>query len=248
MTTSEVLFERFCTEGHLSFRRIDTDVEKTPDYEVVLGNVPVIVEVKEFTLNESDKEALHDCESGGSAVWGMPKLGSRVRNKIESAKHQLECLASGRCPGLLLLYDGRPSPIGGIFPYEILVAMYGFETIDVHVSEKPEEPVRFGRHKFGKGGKLRYKTHTYISAVGILREVDGNRLHIDLYHNIFADNPLPLEPIVGRADMSLFSVPSGSGNEFREWVQVVSAEEYERTHQLPKPVPGFTPGALPPRP
>ncbi len=225
-----------------------TDGEKTPDYELALGNVPVIVEVKELTLNKPDTEALRDFNSSGSAVWGLSNLGNRVRNKIESAKHQLERLSSGLCPGLLLLYDARPRPIRGIYPYEILVAMYGFETIDVHFSEEPAESVRFGRHRFGKGSKLRYSTHTYISAVGVLREAGGSRLHIDLYHNIFADKPLPLEQILGREDMSLFSVPSGSNNEFREWVQVVSAEEYESKRHTPRPISGFTPDALPTEP
>ena len=186
------------------------------------------MEIKEFTPNEEEKQAIRDLEEKQGAVWGSTRVGNRVRYKIDGAKRQLERLAAERCPAVLVLYDARPIPIRGISPYEIEVAMYGWETIDLHVPDKLGEPVRFGKHRFGKGQKLRPDCHTYISAVGVLRETSPDeRLHLDLYHNVFADVPMPLEALVSRSDITMFTIAPGEGNEFRGWARVVPDREGE---------------------
>ena len=232
MNISEEQFERFCKSGDIPFVRLAPDGEKTPDYEVILGGERTIFEIKELTPNEEDMRALREMEEKHSASWGLGKVGNRIRYKIDDAKCQLERLASGRCPGVVLLYDNRPQIIRGIYAYEIEVAMYGFETIDLHVSDKIGEPVTFGKHRFGKGKKIRQNSHTFISAVGVLRERNSDgRLHIDLYHNVFAEKPLPLGALVRRQDLSLFTVAPGKEDEFRGWVQIVSEEEYKKSEQ-----------------
>ena len=222
MTISEEQFERFCKSGNLPFVRLEPDGQKTPDYEVVLGEQQAIFEIKELTPNEEDMQALRDMEEKHSASWGSNKVGNRIRYKIDDAKRQLERLAGGKFPGVVLLYDARPPLIRGIYSYEIEVAMYGFETIDLHVPDRIGEPVTFGKHRFGKGKKLRHDCHSFISAVGVLRESnpDGT-LHMDLYHNIYADKPLPLDRLVQRKDISLYTVAPGKGNEFRGWAKIV---------------------------
>ena len=192
----------------------------------------MIFEIKELTPNEEDTRALREMEEKHSASWGMGKVGNRIRYKIDDAKRQLERLASGRYPGVVLLYDARPQIIRGVYTYEIEVAMYGFETIDLHVSDKIGEPVTFGKHRFGKGKKIRRDCHTFISAVGVLQERNSDgTLHMDLYHNVFAEKPLPLDKLVRREDISLFTVAPGKGDEFRGWVQIVSEQEYKKGEQ-----------------
>ena len=228
MTISEEQFEHFCRQASIPCTRLAEGEEKTADYDILLGGQRIIVEVKEIKANEADRQALCELREKHSAGRGTNKVGSRIRNKIGAAKRQIERLAAGKCPGVLLLYDTRSPEIRGVWPYEILVAMYGYETIDVHVSEDSNEPVRFGTHRFGKGKKLGPDCHTYISAIGILREtVLANVLHIDLYHNVYADHPLPLAEIVPRKDMTVFSVAPGGVNEFRGWAQIVTKEEKE---------------------
>ena len=231
MTTSEQLFERFCTQSVIPFVRLLPDGIETPDYEITLGGVRVIVEIKELTPNEEEWQALCELEEKHSTSWGGT-VGKRVRYKIDAAKHQLERLAGGRCAGVLLLYDARPQPFRGISPYEIEVAMYGFEAIDLHVPEGIGTPVHFGTHRFGKGKKLRHDCHTYISAIGILRETDtSGQYHIDFYHNVHTDHPLPLTEILRRKDMTVFTVAPGKGNEFRGWARMVTNEEYRDANQ-----------------
>ena len=230
MTISEDQFERFCNQGNLPFVRLEPDGQETPDYEVVLGGQHAIFEIKELTPNKEEMHALRDVKEKHSASWGSSKVGNRIRYKIDDAKRQLERLAGGKCPGVVLLYDARPPLIRSISPYEIEVAMYGFETIDLDVPDKIGEPVTFGKRRFGKGKKLRHDSHTFISAVGVLRESSRNGpLHMDLYLNVFADKPLPLDKLVQRRDISLYTVPPGKGNEFRGWAKIVTEEEYKKS-------------------
>lgn len=230
-TISEQKFEQFCTENSIPWKRLPTGVEATPDYEIGICGVSVIVEVKELTPNEDEKRALREMEEEHSTTWGGT-VGQRVRYKIDSSKRQIESLCRNTCPGILLLYDARPTLLRGITPYEIEVAMYGFEAIDLHVPKDPKESVRFGTHRFGKGKKLRHDSHTYISALGVLREVNPQKtLHMDLYHNIHAEKPLPIKSLVQRSDISIFTVAPGKGNEFRGWAQIVSDEEYRKANK-----------------
>lgn len=221
MTVSETLFEQYCTQGNISLRRLTPDGRKTPDFEVILGGKKVIIEVKELTPNYGEKLADREFNEKGYAVWGDNKVGTRVRYKINESKHQLKRFAEGKYPALLVLYDARPSNVRGIYAYEILVAMYGFESIDLHVPEDLSEPVRMGKHRFGKGKKVGPDRHSYFSALAVLREMnDSANLHLDVYDNVFAAIKIPYEYIAAHNDMTVFTIPPGRGNEFRRWVKV----------------------------
>lgn len=226
MTTSEQLFEEFCRTGSIHCCRLEPDGDKTPDYEITIGDQRIVVEIKELTPNDEEKQAIRDMKREEFTSWGSDKIGNRIRYKIDDAKRQLEPSAANKYPSILVLYDARPIPIKGISPYEIEVAMYGWETIDVHVSANLSKPVHFGKHRFGKGKKFRRDCHAYISALGVLREVNPDgRLHLSLYHNIFARSPIRFEFLAIRNDITVYTVAPGKGNEFRGWARVVVAEE-----------------------
>lgn len=222
MTESEVKFQLFCRENNLPYQKLKPDDGKTPDYDVYVNGQKVVAEVKEFALNDEEKKALRDLQVNKVATWsGSKHVGDRVRHKIDKAKRQLQQRASGKFPSLLVLYDTRPTPIRGISPYDVLVAMYGFETIDLHEPEKPGEPMKFGKHRFGKGKKLRKDCKAYIGALAILEERADSCLHMNVYINVFAVPTLPLRSLLGFKNISLFTVPPGKGDEFRGWAQVV---------------------------
>jgi hypothetical protein len=231
MTISEYLFERFCDIGGIAFARLPAGNDVTADYEIILCGMRVIVEIKELAPNEEEQQVIREYQEKHSAGWG-DTIRKRVRYKIDAAKRQLERLAAGQCPGVLLLYDARPAPFNGIAAHDIKAAMYGFESIDLHVPEKLGEPVRFGAHRFGKGKKFRRDCHTYISAIGVLweRRADGY-IHIDLFHNIYAECLLPFAGIVARKDMTAYTLAPGKGNEIRGWAKMVSDEEYREANK-----------------
>jgi hypothetical protein len=221
MTVSETLFEQYCTQGNISLRRLTPDGSKTPDFELTLEGKKVIVEIKELTPNDGEKLADREFNEKGYAVWGDSKVGNRVRYKIDKSKHQLKRFAEGKYPALLVLYDARPSNISGIYAYEILVAMYGFESIDLHVPKESGEPVRMGEHRFGKGKKVGPDRHSYVSALAVLREAErSTNLHLDVYDNIFSTIKIPYDCLGARDDMTVFTIPSGPGNQFRRWVKL----------------------------
>jgi len=234
---SEKLFEVFCERGRIPCRRLSPDCAPTPDYEITIAGTRTYVEIKELTPNADEEKVVGEWEAkrgtGEFVTWG-DTIGRRVRREIESARRQIKRLAAGKSPGVLLLYDARPPPFTGIEPHEIEAAMYGPESIDLHVSKEPGEPVRFGRHRFGKGKKCRHDSHTYISAIGLLRELhlDG-KSHIDLYHNIHADpkHALPLREIVARNDMTVFTLAPGKGDEYRGWARMVTEKEYSEVNK-----------------
>jgi len=95
MTISERHFEAFRRQAQLECARLPETDESTADYSVLIGGQTVIAEVKEIEANEADLQAVRDMETKHSAVWGTNKVGSRVRNKIDAAKRQIQAL-----PGL----------------------------------------------------------------------------------------------------------------------------------------------------
>ena len=52
---SEILFKKFCSMHGILFRSIPCEKdEKTPDYEIVINNQKIIVEVKQIDPNEDE--------------------------------------------------------------------------------------------------------------------------------------------------------------------------------------------------
>ena len=221
MTESEIKFEQFCNAHKIKFDKIDTGQSPTPDYDIFVNSQKIVVEVKELQANDEDKKALQDIEIQKSAIWVIHRVGDKIRYKLGDAKRQLEGRAKGICPSMLVLYDDRPFPVRGIFSYEILVAMYGWETIDLHIPEKLGEPVTFGKHRFGKGKKFRKGVHTYISGLAILSESTSDLLHLDIYLNDYADKPLPYEMFLQIKDIDIYVRPQNHSNEFRKWIKVM---------------------------
>lgn len=207
------------------------DGHDMPDYEIRIGAARIFVEIKELTLNKEEQLELRGIKEkvrNGTATT----IGDRIRKEIERARRQLKRHAKEGHPSVLLVYDARPFPFRGISEYEIKVAMYGFEAIDIHIPANVGEPIRWGIHRFGKGKKMRPDSHTYISSIGVLRPTRmADEYCIDLYNNIHAQNPLPWIDLVHIKDMSSFTLAPGSGNEFRSWERMVTADQHREQSQ-----------------
>jgi hypothetical protein len=225
VTASEELFEKFCVDNAIPYSRLYPDKHKTPDYKVRLNRQPVIIEIKELQPNKDESQAIRDLTDKGQTRCLSTTPGKRIRSKIEKAKHQIEQYTSGKYPGILILYDARP-PFFDISPYFIKVAMYGFETIDVHVPSTLSEPIKFGTHRFGKNSKLRKDLHTYISSLGVLRKkAPVNQLHLDLYENRFADIPIPRTALTNYQNITLFELAPSDETTFADWRQVSKLQD-----------------------
>ena len=168
VTEGEIKLQGFCQRNAIVFKRILEDKEQTPDYELTINDVKIIVEVKDIEMNEEEKEARRKMKVGQPQVWGSSKVGSRVRDAISKANRQLKNLTCGKIPGILVLFDTRPSPFDALYPYEIKVAMYGFETLDLSVLKDFSPPAVVGR-RFGKGKKFTPSHNTSTSALAVLQ-------------------------------------------------------------------------------
>ena len=188
-TTSEEVFERFCSERQIPLRRIPEAHTRTPDYELECGQVRVVVEVKEVTPNDEERESERLAQRGvGKAISHTP--GDRVRHKIKSCSGQIKARARGVLPSMLVVFD-RGRVAGHVDPYNIRVAMYGLEQVYISVP-----PIGMGSpHAVGMGyGPKRQMSpdhNTSISAIGALVMTGPDDIFLIVYHNKFAQVPLP---------------------------------------------------------
>jgi hypothetical protein len=186
-TISEKLLEEFCATKGIACLRIAESDERTPDYELVVGAVRIIVEVKEITPNKEEQESdlLLSQRGYGKVLSYTP--GDRVRKKIADCSAQIKGRTGGRHASLLVVFD---SVFGHVDPYNIRVAMYGLEQIRIEVP-----PIGMGSpHSTGMGyGPKRKMTpdhNTSISAIGALSTTSSAEVFLHVYHNKFAHVPL----------------------------------------------------------
>ena len=188
-TTSEEVFERFCAQRGIGCRRIPEADTRTPDYELDCDTVTLVVEVKEVTPNEEERESERlALERGvGKVVSHTP--GDRVRRKIKSCSGQIKARSRGILPSMLVVFD-RGRVVGHVDAYNIRVAMYGLEQVHIAVPPiGPGSPYAVGMG-YGPKRQMTPKHNTSISAIGALMMTGPNDILLYAYHNKFAHVPL----------------------------------------------------------
>ena len=104
-----------------------------------------------------------------------------------------------------------------LYPYEIKVAMYGFETLDLSISKDFSPPVVIGR-RFGKGKKFTPSHNTSTSAVAVLQHnKDTQDYQLVIYHNKFSAVPLSPTLLGPIASVKQFVIKQNIADEFEEW-------------------------------
>ena len=219
MTKGEVGLQLFCKRNAIAFRRISESEERTPDYELTIGVIRVIAEVKDIELNEEEKDVQEKMKIGQMRSWGS-KLGSRVRDAINKANKQIKKLTLGKIPGILVLFDTRPWPFNILYSYEIKVAMYGFETYDFSISKDFSPPTIVGR-RFGEGQKCTPSHNTSTSAVAVLElDKQSGAYKIVIYHNKHSAAPLSPNCWENIDAVRQFVIKQNVTDEFGEWESI----------------------------
>lgn len=186
MTHAETFFEKFCATAGIKCDPIQTERDRTPDYELTIEGQRIIVEVKEINRNKDEKEPLR--QHGREEGHGTP--GDRVRGKIRKASPQIKALTKGIYPSILVLFDRTWG--GHLDPYYIRVAMYGLEQIHMNVPINPSiSPYATGM-SYGPKQKMTAGDNTSISAIGVLSTPGPNEIVLNVYHNKYA--AVPLDP------------------------------------------------------
>lgn len=217
ITLSECLFENFCKQKGVRFHRIDVGLSQTPDYEIFLPRRKVIAEVKEITPNPTERAAEADMlRRHTQSVSIIP--GERIRGKISDACKQIKSHTKSRYPGLLILFD-RGLAVGHVDPYQIRVAMYGFETIVLALpSDYNGSPYPIER-KYGPRRKMTTSHNTSISAVAMLCTHAKEQIELTVYHNIHAAVPLPYN-LLAQYGIPQFTLAEQRPYNVADWVQV----------------------------
>lgn len=221
-TKSEILFEAFCDSNGIAFSAIPTASEEglqTPDYEIILFNNRVIVEVKQFDPNDEDMVLIENLRTKGrTGIYGDTP-GKRARQKITDAMRQLHLLAKDKHPAILILYDNINIGIRHTDSYNIKTAMHGIECVDVGFpTDMKTEPFIIDQRSGGKR-KVTAQHNTTLSAVMTLHESENNQILAICYHNIYA--AFPIEPDWMRySNVRHFKLGEKEGINFQEWVEV----------------------------
>lgn len=222
-TISEQVFEEFCTSRGIACKRIPEAESRTPDYDLVLGSVQIVVEVKEITANTEEQESdrlLHQ-RGYGNVLSSTP--GERVRKKIADCSAQIKARTGGTHPSMLVVFD-RGRVAGHVGPYNVRVAMYGLEQIRIALPPiGAGSPYAIG---VGHGSKRKMTTdcNTSISAIGALFMTGPKDTHLYVYHNCFAQ--VPLAPaLLGRHGVPQFEIAESTTRSASEWREVSSSHE-----------------------
>ena len=219
MTPGEKVFVAFCKANGVPLKRIHEGDAQEPDYEISVGKQPIMVEVKDFDLNPEEKRAHRALKEGAMADWGSSP-GDRVRSKIDKARRQLKkCKEAGQ-PALIVLFDTRPVPFNITEPYDIKVAMHGFETLVLTVPPPSGGSPRLTAKMFGNDRKFSAQTNTYISAIGLFDKNCSGDYDLDVYHNVYADVPICTTSLGSIKNVRQYELSANPAQEFGDWIEI----------------------------
>jgi hypothetical protein len=185
-TKSEKLFEAFLTANDVPFEKIKEDTTPRPDYLVSIGDLKVVLELKELTEDERfgvvADPAYPQIKSNSRTV------GDHVRRRIEGSKKQIQYGAKQGIPSVLLIYNNLdPLQMFGTTDLDFKTAMYGELTVLVNKSTR-EASESFN----GDNQLLQKNKNTSFSAVGRLYDF-GGEITVMLFENVFSVVKLPYE-------------------------------------------------------
>ncbi|MDE0177068.1 MAG: hypothetical protein OXP36_00600 [Gammaproteobacteria bacterium] len=208
-TESERLFDKYCCAEDITCSEIPKALgeqgKKTADRRLDIDGRVIIVEVK--GLDHDSRGIDYDSKGrvfGRSLSPSTVEIGAKVRHEIKAANRQIKSSRSdvdGPSYGLAVLYaDDDMSH--HLQEFCVAEAMYGDGVMELTLINGIRDR---SRDRFKRGGRRRMtpSSDTSTSAVAVLskrwphpaereRAPDcGYFLHLDVYHNAYAQNPLP---------------------------------------------------------
>jgi hypothetical protein len=215
------MFETFCRDLGLSFDRIEEGNERTPDYRLTIDSLVVIAEVKQIDPNKEELKLLRRYQKEGRADGGGT-IGERMRKVIGSGSAQIRLAAKGRHPSILVVWNNVE--IDGVQPLldhtdanQVKAAMYGFEEVHLIRDRDSREIISSTPAGQGGGRKMNETDNNSISAVGVLTRDLARVIHLIIYHNVYADFPLPL---FRSERVHHYTLSEPAPDEFQDWKRI----------------------------
>jgi len=188
ITKSERLFEQLCERRSVLYNRIPEADTPAADYEILLGRLKVIVEVKEIAPNKRDLELIEREKRGEQPGRVAPT--KKVRDLIGTAYRQLKNSCGEDHPGLIVVYNN--SPIWNFVDnWSVTNAMFG--GYEMALAANPAGGWDVVRRGFGGKQKTTSTQNRSISALCVLEESGLSGLRLVLYHNPYARIPIPAD-------------------------------------------------------
>ena len=192
LTKSEQLFERLCQTRGVICRRIPEGKTKTPDYELTISSVGILVEVKQLDENDEDRR-INETFSRGKETSGAECPSGRVRHKIAEAYIQLKaCYRSGMATGAILYNNA--GFLNYIDEWTVTTAMFGNYGYHLGIPALSDGPIVTLGVGFMGGRKVTRNACRVLSFVAVLNETVSGGLALEGYHNPFAS--VRVEPSV----------------------------------------------------
>jgi hypothetical protein len=210
MTFSEELFEEFCRRAQIRCERVPTEAGRTPDYDIFLGELQVVTEVKEVDPPRRD----------ATGVWSFT-VGKAIRHDLKKAGPQIKARAQDRVPGMVVLFEKQWKQVG---PAQIRHAMYGAHTVDLAVPFDRSRSPSFHGHRLGGQRQMTEEHNTSISAVAHLDREGWDGITLIVYHNRYARLPIAHEQFA-RYGIRQFELPEVEGYGIPDWVEVGAAND-----------------------
>lgn len=221
-TQSEKWFEKFCANVGLVCHRISEEDDKTPDYQLQIDGQSIIVEVKEFSRNKVEQRSDRFLKERGYGEALSNTPGDRIRKKIADSSAQIKAKTKGIHPSILVLCDikyGSGQIMGHTDPYNIRVGMYGLEQVHIAVpTDVSVSPYATGM-SYGPKRKMTANQNTSISAIGILSTPNKDDIRLDVYHNIYAANPLDPALIAGH-EIRQYCLEDAESETTAQWKEI----------------------------
>jgi len=221
MTLSEELFAEFCRRAQIRCERIPTEAGRTPDYDIFLGELRVVTEVKE----------VEPPPRGPTGVYGFT-IGKAIRHDLKKAGPQIKARAQDRVPGMVVLFEKQWQQVGAA---PIRHAMYGAHTVDLLVPADRSRSPSFLGHRLGGQRQTTEEHNTSISAVAHLDREGLDGLTLTVYHNRYARLPIEHERFA-RNGIRQFELPEVEGYGIPDWVEVGAEGVSEGIPDSPEPL------------
>jgi hypothetical protein len=216
-TVSEKLFEKFCEQNAIPFKRICEGESRSPDYEIELGNQPIICEVKQIDPNREDCEQIEEREQGQMSAGWVP---NRIRTKLKDVSRQLKHRTRGKLPGIVVIYNNIPIPKYGSSE-QVLEAMFGQQTVLLESSRNSGASSRVRGVIFGGRRGVTPNHNTTVSAVAVLERRGDDLLAVRLYHNPHKVSDISLSPkLFAGLPIRQFAFKSEDFRTFSGWTEL----------------------------
>lgn len=214
-TTSEELFERLCAQKCIDYVRIPEGTAKTADYQLKLGRVTLITEVKQL---DPSPEEQHIAETWGTQQCpGAVAPSDRVQGLLEEGYPQIKRSAKGQWPAMIVVFNNS-GEWNWIDSFTVSKAMFG--SFGFVLTLQPNQTVAMTGHGYMGRRKLTKNSCRALSVVGVLKHAQANVLALDCYHNPFATFPVDPAVLSTIADVQ-FAHPNPHDREFIQWQPVV---------------------------